>query len=359
MSTNSKIQQRLIIHNSKVLRAFETNLYSGWESVNDIAISTAEPTYKWKGSKIPYGLWTEVVAFMRWSQKKFKAEAIVTFFYNTVENTWAVWPFPQEPMGMTVRYLETHPLYTEDRKQFGKDWIQFGSLHHHCTASAFASSTDKDDEKDRDGIHITLGKLDDKTLDVHCRQTFDSVVTLTKLIDWVENPDYLNNAPNHLIYQFTDFALRTTTESAFPEAWKERIIERKYTQSMDFTEARHQLLMPSQPTILTRVGPTTPTTTTERKEDKRSGNKHYQKAVAKLNDWEKRMVIRLDDILTRLAMSPEEAHHLLASMPNSDWEQENVILRSELVRAMNTEGIPHLYAEDILKKMQEVATCKA
>lgn len=357
----SKDPQKLVIHGTKVLRATDNPLFSGWEEVPDFVVVNTEPGYKWKGNKIPYQIWAQVVGFMRWSQQKFKAEAMVSFFYNTATGEWAVWPFPQEPMGMTVRYLENHPMYAEDRKQFGKDWIQFGSLHHHCTAAAFASGTDKDDEKDRDGIHITLGKLDENVLDVHCRQTFDGVVTTTKLLDWIEIPDYLAGAPVHLVHQFADFALRAIREHAFPEIWKERIMERVYPshhhghhQQPNFQGDRRQAKQPTQGTVLTRTGPGAAFTEIDADTRKALGS-HYEKAMAKLNDWEKRMANRLEVVLTALAMTSTEAYELIRHVPDSKWPEDEVMWRTELVQAMNREGIPHLYAEGILKKMQELA----
>lgn len=344
---------KLIVHGTKVLRSLDCPLYTGWEAVDDIVVVNTEPVYKWKGTKIPYQVWASVAGFMRWSQQKFKAEAMVSFFYNTATGEWAAWPFPQEPMGMTVRYLEAHPLYAEDRKRFGKDWIQFGSLHHHCTAAAFASGTDKADEQDRDGIHITLGKLDDKTMDVHCRQTFDGVVTATKLLDWVESPDYLKDAPQHLIHQFADFALRSIMEHAFPEEWKDRIMERVH-HTPNFQMGLHRPVLQAPRTILT-----VDTSTAGNKMDRRTTGEHYENAMVKLNDWELRMASRLETILGMLAMDASEAHELLSFVPDSSWREDDVLWRSELVRAMNREGIPQLYAEGILKKMQETAASRA
>jgi hypothetical protein len=48
----------------------------------------------------------------------------------------------------------------------------FGTVHHHCSSSAFQSGTDHSDELSREGLHFTIGNLDKPfDLDIHARIT--------------------------------------------------------------------------------------------------------------------------------------------------------------------------------------------
>ena len=221
---------QLIISNNKVLRSVDTPLYRGYAQATDINIVTEDKVkFEWKGAKIPWKVWTDIVCFLRWTQEAFKEEAMITLFYHPENRTWAAWAFPQEPNGMTIRLLPDVLLYKEDRKQFGAGWIQAGSVHHHCTTSAFQSGPDTADEQDRDGVHVTLGKMTDAVLDTHVRQVFDGIQGKTELIDWIETPPWLTGVPDYLRSDFAAFSLKAVRNEGFPEEWKKRIFEKEAT----------------------------------------------------------------------------------------------------------------------------------
>jgi len=51
----------------------------------------------------------------------------------------------------------------------------FGDIHSHVTMSAFASSMDMNDEVDKPGIHIVVGKIDKEPPQFHIEATVDGV----------------------------------------------------------------------------------------------------------------------------------------------------------------------------------------
>lgn len=215
----------IFIYNGKAYRQTFNELYDGWTPAEDLSlVETKNANFKWKGAKITFTLWEYITAFMRWTQKEFKAEALITLFYNQEHKVWAADVFPQQPMGMTVKSLETDPLYAVVRKKYGKGWIQAGSVHHHCTTNAFQSSTDHEDESDRDGLHITLGKMTDPVLDIHCRAVFDGIAYNTNISTWVNLPAWFNSIPE--LYQ-DSFNLKDlllgSKNPMFPEEWKAMI----------------------------------------------------------------------------------------------------------------------------------------
>lgn len=157
-------QPKHIIHDNAVYELSESELFSNYKK---LAVPVQEPHVKWLGPKIPWALWTEMVAWCQVTQEKFQSEALVFLFLDLQTKTWRHWCPPQITQGMTVKADEDHPEYKIQRRQFPD--LQFGSLHHHCTAKAFASGTDHADEVDREGLHFTIGDLGSKEHSVHFR----------------------------------------------------------------------------------------------------------------------------------------------------------------------------------------------
>jgi hypothetical protein len=166
---------------------------------------------------------------MRWSQETFKAEAHCTLFYNLDTKEWRPWAFPQEPAGMTVKLLEDDGDYKEQRKMFGNGWVMAGSIHHHCTAKAFQSGTDSADEKDKEGVHVTIGDVLNKTVDLHVRKVLNGEMMETKMEEFFEPPPWINSVPEQMRANIPMArAFGTYTDASFPEQWKTNIKERKY-----------------------------------------------------------------------------------------------------------------------------------
>jgi hypothetical protein len=154
--------------------------------------------FVWKGSKMPYALWEQVMGFLRWSQQEHKSESMLIFFYHAENRQWGIACFPQETNGMTVKLLETDPQYPVVRAQFGRGWVQFGSIHHHCTAGAFQSGTDSADELQKEGVHITIGKVEDIETESHARFVYKGICYPAKIHEWIEQPEWANQLPPSL-----------------------------------------------------------------------------------------------------------------------------------------------------------------
>ena len=185
-------QTRYIVHKDKVYRVVNRDLYCTYV---ECAVDKEEPTPKWKGPKIPFALWQEMVAWCQVTQEKFKSEALCFLFLDleNKENPWSVWYPPQKTQGMTVQADEDHPDYEAQRKNYPD--IQFGTLHHHCTSGAFASGTDKDDEIDREGLHFTIGHVGKDKHDLHYRFSIEGTCFEGKVCDVVEPSPHLAHVP--------------------------------------------------------------------------------------------------------------------------------------------------------------------
>lgn len=229
------------VHNGKVYRQFTNQLFSGWKMDPTILPATPEQvSLSWHRAKIKFSLWEQIVAFLRWSQEEHKDEAMVTLFFNDTLNEWAAEVFPQNGVGMTVRLLPGDPEYPILRKKYGKGWVQLGSIHHHCTMSAFASGTDKDDEGDRDGLHITLGKMDQAKVDIHIRAVFDKMVyDIKSAYQWIDMPAWYDAIPDDYLELITSDVFVLPASVSFPEEWKARIRPRQHVNGPGRTVLSH------------------------------------------------------------------------------------------------------------------------
>jgi len=190
-----------------------------------------EPYMNWFGGKIALSLWSQVMAFFEWSQKEFKSEVQVRLYYNTENKKWGVWAYPQKPDGMTTREVEDHPDVARQRSQFPPPWILLGTIHHHCTSSAWQSSTDRSNEETQEGVHITVGKIGSTEYDLHIRMIvrgfqFDKV----PLSMWFDMPPGTpDDYPFQLKSTILEFFLKRPPKEdvAFPEQWKTNCIKRE------------------------------------------------------------------------------------------------------------------------------------
>ncbi len=128
--------------------------------------------FKWTGPKIPEAEWHSMLEFFQWSYDTTKSETQVRLYVNKLTATWKIWAYPQEAKtGMSARELDDDPKTKDQRAQFNPDdgWLYFGTVHHHCSCSAFQSATDESNEKGQDGIHITIGNMEAKRYSIHDR----------------------------------------------------------------------------------------------------------------------------------------------------------------------------------------------
>lgn len=220
-----------IAFKNKLYKPVSTGLFRHFEEVPEIEVfmSDKAPPFYWEGGKIPFDLWSQVVSFMKWTQRTFKAEAHCTLFYNPTTKEWAAWAFPQKTFGMTVSLDTADERYKEDRRRFNGEWIMAGSVHHHCLAKAFQSGTDSADEMDKEGVHVTVGETLDEAVDLHCRKVLGGAMNECKMSEFFEYPEWAKNVPKHLIGCLEDHdILGLVPEVTFPEEWKSRISERTF-----------------------------------------------------------------------------------------------------------------------------------
>lgn len=320
----------IAIRDGKIFYEVEHELYIGWQELPDVVLAdTNKIRNYWTGGKLGWELWEEIVAFMRWSQKTHKAEALLTLFYNRMTKEWKGWPFPQSPVGMTISYDTQHPLYAPDRAQFGKDWIQLGSVHHHCAANAFQSGTDKHDEDDRDGLHVTLGNMNDDKLDTHSRQVFDGLTNECNLVNWIKMPDWCAAIPHFTLRHETfarAIALAGLTATV-PAEWKLRVIEKK-TEPYQYSQNRGTAHRTNGSVAADAIG-------------------HESRTAA---TWWTNRKKAVEMVCNRLSLSPTRAYSLISGNV-AEMDDEAIMLRRELTDACFDQLCPVHYAHSILEEL--------
>ena len=183
---------------------------------------------QWLGKKIPLAMWQEILAFMKHSYDVLKSETMLFLYYDdTKSQPWSFWVPPQITSGMTVKSDPEHINFQAQRAQHPD--IMFGTVHHHCSTSAFQSGTDEADETNREGFHFTVGHLDKDDIDIHFRWCLDNecheLEDLSMVIDGAVSPfkknikltedmlaveqDYMNQQlyviPDLTKYDFTEY----------------------------------------------------------------------------------------------------------------------------------------------------------
>lgn len=195
----------------------------------------------WTGPKIPPEVWQQVLAFFKWTYDTTKSESQVRLFVSPTLKTWRAYAFPQEAKtGMTAVELAND----EAKKQRAAldmnppDWFLFGTVHHHCSTRAFQSGTDKANEEGQDGLHITIGKMnDDKEYDLHAR-FYRKGLCFTPDMSWFYDVTTILSQCPAAFRQLLPKNLEDVTakklmctpapaDTEIPEQWKNNLIEIK------------------------------------------------------------------------------------------------------------------------------------
>jgi hypothetical protein len=173
-----------------------------------------DTAFKWKQAPIPFELWRQIVSFFKWTYDTYQCEAQVRLAYNEDLREWRVAVLPQNiTPGLFTDEIKVHVDREKalDECGFNKEGFRFvGTVHHHCSASAFQSGTDHADEITQPGYHVTIGKLNGGQCDFHSRASFRGI-----MYPQVNDRDWLPYRNDEML------DLVSTVD--FPEIWKGRL----------------------------------------------------------------------------------------------------------------------------------------
>ena len=115
--------------------------------------------------KVPGKIIALALSFFREVFKQHRSESYVTLLYSKKLNDFRLW-CPNQRVGYSsVSYDRTDSIPFEESIGCaeGPQYSMIGTIHSHCDFSAFHSGTDTSDEASFDGIHITLGHVNQES----------------------------------------------------------------------------------------------------------------------------------------------------------------------------------------------------
>lgn len=216
---------QLILHKDTVYEPVESQFYTGHQPVK---IVKGEPALSWKGGKISIEEWNKILSFFKWSYDTTKSETQVRLLYHPEQNNWKAWAFPQERgTGMTAKEVDGEEK--DKQREMFEGYIVNGTVHHHCSSTAFQSGTDKDNEQSQDGLHITIGKMDSAMYDIHGRVCRSDSMYDCVYKQWFEYPEEWDGVipERYISHAVSDMLVTPPDDQSFPDQWKENLIEVK------------------------------------------------------------------------------------------------------------------------------------
>ncbi len=214
----------------------------------DYKVTEFEGKLEYLGPKFPPAMWHQLVSFFQWTYQTMQSESQVRLYVNLKLGKWGAWAFPQAARtGMTARELPVPETEEQARKRFASwgsepsdDWLYFGTAHHHCSTSAFQSSTDEANERDQDGLHITVGRMDAERYDLHARfylggNCFEPDLSAF----WAIDPVLAEQVPASMQDALARFQMCQRITVEFPDAWRKNLVESKGESRLAITHWDH------------------------------------------------------------------------------------------------------------------------
>ncbi len=122
------------------------------------------------------------------------------------------------------------------------DWVYFCTVHHHCSADAFQSGTDEQNEKGQDGLHLTVGRMDEDRHDLHARFYLNgSCFEPDMSLFWPIDAALVEQVPSETLDALARFQMCEKVTVDFPDAWRVNIVEIKTERMKARDEHDHPL----------------------------------------------------------------------------------------------------------------------
>ncbi len=120
--------------------------------------------------------------------------------------------------------------------------VYFGTAHHHCSASAFQSSTDEQNEWNQDGLHLTVGRMDAEQHEVHARFYLGGNAYEPDLSRfWAVDPGLAALLPPEVLPVVARFQMGAKVTLDFPDAWRANLIEARVERRASLPETHWDL----------------------------------------------------------------------------------------------------------------------
>jgi len=187
-----------ILTKDGILLKKKVGLMESISKVDKISIlGDLKPYAKLHIEKIPGPVFGKIYSFFKEVYKEFYSECVALLYYNPKTKKYKTYIPNQEVSSASVDYVKN--------KTF-KDHMLMCSIHSHASMSAFHSGTDSDDEKNFDGLHVTVGKMNQDTLDISASIVANGSRFIVNPLDYIDNLDLVEFSyynPNQFKPSFT------------------------------------------------------------------------------------------------------------------------------------------------------------
>ena len=187
------------------------------ESVN----STARMNIK----KIPGGQFAQIVAFFKEVYNKFHGESIVLLFYDEERKVYKIIPPKQKVTAAACEY---------DKGIVIEGMQMIGTIHSHASMSAFHSGTDDNDEEHFDGLHITIGNVNQEDVSITASIVANGHRFVVQPEEYVErlvltvDIDKTETKPTRKIFRYINGKLVEDVEAASKYTHSYRTFDKRY-----------------------------------------------------------------------------------------------------------------------------------
>ena len=170
-----------LIAKDGILLKKKVGLMESLSKVDKISIlGDLRPYAKLHIEKIPGSVFAQIYSFFKEVYKEFYSECVALLYYNLKTKKYKIYIPNQEVSGASLDYVKDRTF---------KNHVLMCSIHSHASMSAFHSGTDSDDEKSFDGLHITLGKMNQDVIDISASIVANGSRFMVDPIDYIENLD--------------------------------------------------------------------------------------------------------------------------------------------------------------------------
>ena len=168
-----------IIGKSGIFLKKKVGLIESIAPVKEISIlEDIPPIAKINIPKIHEEDFAKILDFFKIIYEAYSAEAIVLVFYN-IEKELYKFECPIQEVSAASLHYETMTLK--------EGYNLIGTIHSHGSMSAFHSGTDDHDEKNFDGLHITIGKVNNNSgFDISCSVVANGTRVINNPLDYID-----------------------------------------------------------------------------------------------------------------------------------------------------------------------------
>jgi Cu/Ag efflux protein CusF len=187
--------------------------------------------------KIPGGQFARVVAFFREVYKEYYGESIVLLFYDETKRVYKIVPPHQKVTGAACDYNKAITI---------EGMTMVGTIHSHASMSAFHSGTDDKDEEHFDGLHITVGNVNNDEVSITASIVANGHRFVVEPEDYVErlvktkDIDEVEQRPTRRVYRWINGKMEEVKEATNQFSYSYRRYDKRYV--VNVSEKYHKVI---------------------------------------------------------------------------------------------------------------------